>query len=118
MFIGYDLDHARDCYKMYNPLTRKYHISRDVKLWNRMYFKNVRFHNTEDLIKLKAGESIIKQESDNLNDVSDNEYIERDEVDTVNKDNMKTAVTMNQLMVTTMIIQVMMTVIICKWSNR
>ena len=34
MFIGYDLDHAGDCYKMYNPLTGKYHISRDIKWLN------------------------------------------------------------------------------------
>ena len=60
MFIGYDLDHAGDCYKMYNPLTGKYHISRDIKWLNKMYFKDVRFHNTEDLLKLKQGRVISR----------------------------------------------------------
>ena len=63
---------------MYNPLTGKYHISRDIKWLNRIYFKGVRFHNTEDLLRLKAGKS-DKQKSDALNDISDNEYIEIDE---------------------------------------
>ena len=57
MFIGYCLDHAGDCYKMYNPQTDRYHITRDVKRLNRRCFKHVRFHTKEDLIKLKAGKS-------------------------------------------------------------
>ena len=51
-----------------------------------MYFKDVRFHNTEDLIKLKVGKS-DKQKSANLNDVSDDEYIEIEEEQTVNEEN-------------------------------
>ena len=43
MFLGYSLEHAGNCYRMYNPSTGKLHISRDVKWSNRMYLKNVRF---------------------------------------------------------------------------
>ena len=57
MFIGYDLEHAEDYYKMYNPKTNRYHITRDVKWLDSIYFKNARFYNTEDLLNLKAGKS-------------------------------------------------------------
>ena len=53
MMVGYALDHAGDCYRMYNPITKGIHQSRDIKWLNRMYFKSVRFHNTEDLITIE-----------------------------------------------------------------
>ena len=37
-FIGYDEDHAGDCYKMYHPETNKIYKSRDVVFLKRMYF--------------------------------------------------------------------------------
>ena len=70
MLIAYDLEHAGDSYNMYNPQTGRNHINKGIKWLSTMYFKNVRLHNTEDLIKLKAGKS-DKHNSEALNDVSD-----------------------------------------------
>ena len=53
---------------MYNPETKRYHIFRDVKWLNRMYFKDVRFYNSENLNKLKAGKSVsLKSQKSNGN---------------------------------------------------
>ena len=60
MFVGYAQDHAGDCYRMYNPDTSRVHTTRDVRWLGRMYFKSLRFHNDNDLKRLKidhGGES-------------------------------------------------------------
>ena len=82
MFIGYCLDHAGDCYKMYNPLTKRFHITRDVKWLDRMYFKDVRFHTTANLTKLKAGKSDMMKSTPNFNNFSD----EEDEIHNVDEE--------------------------------
>ena len=38
MFVGYALQHAGDCYRMYNPKTKKIMISRDIKWMNEMFY--------------------------------------------------------------------------------
>ena len=40
MFVGYSLKHAGDCYRMWDPLTSRIHMSRDIKWLDRMYFSN------------------------------------------------------------------------------
>ena len=47
--VGYAQDHAGDCYRMYNPDTSRIHTTRDLKLLNRMYYKNMRFQTNEDI---------------------------------------------------------------------
>ena len=59
MFVGYSMDHAGDCYRMFNPKTNRVHITRDIKWLNRMYFKNVRFHRAENLLSLEARKGMI-----------------------------------------------------------
>lgn len=39
MFVGYADDHAGDCYRMYNPKTRKIMETRDITWLNRMYYE-------------------------------------------------------------------------------
>ena len=39
IFIGYTTHHAGDCYRMWNPETRKVHTTRDVLWLHRMYFR-------------------------------------------------------------------------------
>ena len=74
MFIGYGLNHAGDCYRMFNPKTGRVHITRDIKWLNRMYFKIVRFHTAENLIKLEAGKGIEYENSDQLCSCDDEAY--------------------------------------------
>ena len=84
MFVGYCPDHAGDCYKMYNPQTNRCHITRDVKWLKRMYFKDVRFYNNENLNKLKAGKSVsqtAQETSENYGDITEDDD---DEIQTVN----------------------------------
>lgn len=38
MFVGYALNHAGDCYRMWDPATRRVHETRDVIWLNRMYY--------------------------------------------------------------------------------
>jgi len=38
MFVGYALDHAGDCYRMWNPVTKRVHESRDVIWMHRMFY--------------------------------------------------------------------------------
>jgi hypothetical protein len=40
MFEGYALDHAGDCFQMYDVETKRVHLSRDVVWLRRMYFEN------------------------------------------------------------------------------
>jgi hypothetical protein len=38
MFVGYAADHSADCYRMWDPLTSRLHVSRDVVWLRRMFF--------------------------------------------------------------------------------
>ena len=58
MFVGYAQDHAGDCYRMYNPDTSRNHTTRDVKWLGRMYYKNLRFHTSENLRSLESGKGV------------------------------------------------------------
>ena len=40
MFVGYALNHDGDCYRMYDPLTKRVHVTRDIKWLHRMYFNS------------------------------------------------------------------------------
>jgi len=39
MFIGYAVNHPGDCYRMYDPKTRRVHITRDIIWLKRMYYE-------------------------------------------------------------------------------
>lgn len=39
MFVGYALDHAGDCYRMWDPKTGRIHVTRDIIWLKRMFFK-------------------------------------------------------------------------------
>jgi hypothetical protein len=41
MFVGYTLEHAGDCYRMWNPKTNSVHESRDVIWLKRIYFEPI-----------------------------------------------------------------------------
>ena len=38
MMVGYALDHDGDVYRMYNPDTKRVHVTRDIKWLDRMFF--------------------------------------------------------------------------------
>jgi hypothetical protein len=38
MFVGYAMDHPGDCYRMWNPATKRVHETRDVIWMRRMYY--------------------------------------------------------------------------------
>jgi len=40
MFVGYPDDHAADTLRMWDPRSRRVHVTRDIKWLNRMYFEN------------------------------------------------------------------------------
>jgi hypothetical protein len=37
--VGYDLDHTGDCYRMYDPITERIHITRDIIWLNKMFYE-------------------------------------------------------------------------------
>ena len=39
IFVGYALDHASDCYRMYDPTTNRVHVTRDVIWLKRMFYE-------------------------------------------------------------------------------
>jgi hypothetical protein len=41
MFVGYSLDHTADCYEMWNPVTSRVQLKRDVIWLNRMHYNRV-----------------------------------------------------------------------------
>jgi len=38
LFVGYPLNHPSDCYRMYDPETKRVHLSRDIVWLKRMYY--------------------------------------------------------------------------------
>ena len=46
IFVGYCRDHAGDVYRMFNPHTKKLHVTRDVIWLRRMYFLPPENHHT------------------------------------------------------------------------
>lgn len=38
MFVGYSPQHAGDCYRMFDPETKRIHISRDITWLNRLMY--------------------------------------------------------------------------------
>ena len=40
MFVGYSPVHAGDCYRMFDPVTKMIHVSRDVRWLDRMYYSS------------------------------------------------------------------------------
>jgi hypothetical protein len=71
MFVGYAGNHKGDVYRMWNPKTRKIHITRDVTFLKRMLFQTtvdevaVVPSVTQDVIALDAGESTNEMEPTN-----------------------------------------------------
>eukprot|EP00957_Ditylum_brightwellii_P004967 378223-Ditylum_brightwellii.AAC.1 len=70
MFIGYALNHARDCYHMLNLSTMRVMISRDILWLRRMYLnppsisRNPTIEiDTYEIVKIEAGESVDAEES-------------------------------------------------------
>lgn len=39
IMVGYALDHPGDCYRMYDPVTKRVHVTRDVIWLKRMYYQ-------------------------------------------------------------------------------
>ena len=39
MMVGYDLDHEGDCYRMYDPITERVHLTRDIIWLKKMFHK-------------------------------------------------------------------------------
>ena len=58
MFVGYALNHASDCYRMYDQNTKRVHVTRDVRWLERMYF------DTEGKVKLNNESEIDDDDLD------------------------------------------------------
>ena len=50
-FVGYSPSHAGDCYRMWNPVKKSIHITRDIRWLKRMYYaaKDEPFKDEDDL---------------------------------------------------------------------
>jgi hypothetical protein len=44
MFVGYTSNHKGDCYRMWNPKTKKVSKTRDMGFLNRVFFKTPKKH--------------------------------------------------------------------------
>eukprot|EP00797_Seminavis_robusta_P025408 Sro4424_g353970.1 Retrotransposon protein (325) ;mRNA; r:373-1349 len=71
MFVGYPNAHAGDCYKMWDPSTRRVHVSRDVVWLHRMYYKKTQKAgegtSNEEAIELEEDElSVIQEEPERI----------------------------------------------------
>ncbi len=49
LFVGYADEHAGNCYRMYNPVTSKVNVTRDVIWSGCMYFTNENCEKTKVL---------------------------------------------------------------------
>jgi hypothetical protein len=49
MFVGYADEHAGNCYRMYNPVTSRVNVTRDVIWFGRMYFTTENCEKTKGL---------------------------------------------------------------------
>ena len=76
IFVGYADMHASDCYRMFDPETKRVHTTRDVRWLKRWYFDNngdknkiTVFENEDDddESKLRKGKSKVEIINDNLN---------------------------------------------------
>ena len=38
MFVGYSPKHSGDCYRMFNPETKKIHVTRDIRWLDKMFY--------------------------------------------------------------------------------
>ena len=45
MFVRYSLQHAGGCYRMFDPVTKRVHVTRDIKWLNRLMYSK-----SEDVI--------------------------------------------------------------------
>ena len=70
MFVGYELVHPRDCYRMWYPTTKEILITRDAIWLQRMFFqpKNNKTKTTEVARSWKLGKG-----NETLMDITDDE---------------------------------------------
>ena len=50
MFVGYTMDHPRDCYWMWDPNTKRVHETRDVIWLHRMFYEKKKMRSTLRLV--------------------------------------------------------------------
>jgi hypothetical protein len=68
MFVGYPDDHAADTLRMWDPRSRRVHVTRNIKWLNRMYFENP---NMESDVRNSPGLIFGEGTTDNKNYVED-----------------------------------------------
>ena len=83
MFVGYPDDHASDTYRMWDPRSRRVHVTRDIKWLNRMYFENPNLEfNIKNNPSLKFGEGANVRNIVNLEEGDNNATDSEEDIDT------------------------------------
>jgi hypothetical protein len=49
--VGYDLDHEGDCYRMYNPVTERVHLTRDIIWLKKMFYERPTELGSDEVIE-------------------------------------------------------------------
>jgi hypothetical protein len=77
MFVGYCLNHARDTVRMWDPDTKRVHLSRNIVWTGRMYFDSMQKMLEGPFIHLILKNKNNNEISDEINDEMINEKKER-----------------------------------------
>ena len=70
MFVGYSPQHAGDCYRMFDPETKRIHVSRDIKWLNRLMYP--KSGSSDDPVDSAPEKKQVKFKEEIAVDIDDN----------------------------------------------
>jgi hypothetical protein len=77
MFVGYAEDHSSDCYRMWDPKTNSFHVTRDIIWLRRMFFNKSVFGKDDFIVTLPHPVTSVNDNDYAAVDFEDDDSIEK-----------------------------------------
>ena len=82
MMVGYADNHTPDCYQMYDPKTKRVHVTRDVIWLRRMYYQP----KPSDVLDIEVGEGVDVDNDVDITEYHDNENHQENDNNIIHED--------------------------------